>query len=527
MQSTMQAAEVIPYYYAGRKTSAEFHVQVNATAVPVMVVPEMEATEAAALADVYRERYPVYTHMAHNRMVAHMAYCAVEGTAEIRIDTGQPVAKAQVHPLVHRVPVQIDGNAVTFTAHAGSPRYYLVEIDDLPLLAIVLDAYESAAPQPGDTGVVDAGVFLQGLQPDDDATPAIRQAIAVAVHEGKTLYLPSGTYTVDTITLHRITGLTLYFAPGCLLRIRPSLGGESRHVHGIWLDECEDITLSGRGMLDHQGYEHFALAGNPYQHGLLSYYVPNAECPFLTQSPINITRCARIVINDLLVCNSRNFNVNIRHSDAVSMRGVKIVTPGASTPEYGDGFQINSSRDVELIDCFCWSNDDYVAVGHYFYSIDDRSTERVLVQGLVGWNGRANGVRLGFYTHYPLSDLRFSRCHFTGYTCEGIIIHPLQDAEESRHYPRYGDVRFEECSFDLPEQTPRPGFLCIDGARMSTVSLTNIQFNRPTTRRSRLSGHPHGGIEHLVLKQITFDGQPCADIEAMHVVTEQVQAIEV
>lgn len=304
-----------------------------------------------------------------------------------------------IHPLRRDITGRVDGCTLTFTVDETEPRYFIVEIDDLPLLGIVLDPPEAQTLCSEDTDVVDAGEILRRLTAGEDATNAFMQAIAMAMQAGKALYVPSGCYEVETLHLQQVKGLLIYLAPGCLIRVRPSLHGESAHVHGLWLDACEDVGILGRSCIDHQGYEHQALGGNNYQHGLLSYFVPNALCPFLTQSPLNITNCRNITVDGLTVRNSRNFCVNVRHSDDIHLLRMKLLTPAACTPGYGDGFQVNSCRDVLIENSFCISNDDCFTAGHYFYSIDDRSTERITVRGLLGWNARANGLRLGFHTH--------------------------------------------------------------------------------------------------------------------------------
>jgi hypothetical protein len=483
----------------------------------------------ARIAAAYRQM-PPYCWVEERFVALHYAHAACAGPAEVQVtvlhaagggDTHPPV---RIHPLRRGIAATWQGDTLCFAAEDLQPRYLLVNIGELPLLCILLDPPEVEQPTPGGPGVVNLTAFLGGAA---DATEAFRLGIRAVDGTGATLYIPAGEYVTGTIHIQQGSNFRLYFQPGAILRTRRGAAGTNEHLHGLWFDRCRDVTLFGRGCLDQQGYEHFALGGNDYKHGMISWEVPNALNPYTTQSPLFVTHCQNILVEGLTLRNGRNFNVNLRRSDNVTLRNCHVLTPPASVPEYTDGYQINACHGTLLENCFAFCNDDCIACGHYFYSHDDREQCDTRVRGFVGWNARANGLRIGFYSHYDLGDYVFENCDFIGADDSAVLIHALRDSHEARRYQRYGLIRFADCGFDLCGRMVT-GLLHVDRARIASLEFERVAFDQQAPAPSLIEGHPQdGGIGRLLLRQVTIGGAPLTDLQSAHVDVANVGEVQI
>ncbi len=177
---------------------------------------------------------------------------------------------------------------------------------------------------------------------------------AAANGAGKTLrYVPPGTYSVSQLHLRNGRDFQLHLAAGCLLKVKPGVRGGNEHRHGLWLQDCENVSVTGRGCIDHQAYEHYALGGNDYQHGMVNYYSANELCPWITQSPLFITGSRRVRIEGITIRNGTGISAsrNCRGRDDVHdpPRQSILTPPACNSPEYADGHQRRGAAAT------CWS----------------------------------------------------------------------------------------------------------------------------------------------------------------------------
>jgi hypothetical protein len=465
---------------------------------------------------------PSYCWVDEARFVAvHTAQATCQGNPEVKVSVNGGVDRVQIHPKRRGIESRIEGEALYFRATGPDPRYFIVNIYGLPLLCVLIDPLEEDVPARGAEDVVDLEPYLDS---NLDLAEAMQRAISEVNGTGKTLYVPRGEYLSDTIYLRLVKNCTIYFAPGVLIRTKICAPGENTHRHGIWIDACEDLTISGRGCLDHQGYENFREGRNDYKHGLLGWAVPSKLNPYLTQSPLFVTNSQRVTIDGLTVRNARNFNVNIRRCEQVTLRRCKVITPPASVPEFTDGYQINACHDTLLENCFAFCNDDCIASGHYFYSYDDCENDSFTTRGFVGWNHRANGVRLGFYSHYDLGSFTFENCDFIGPANAGVIIHALKDAPEAERYQRYGDIRFLDCGFDLAGRM-KDGMIRVDGARIDQLLLEHVTFDAQAPGKTLIIGNPDAPIGEVALRGVRIGEQSLEDLGMANIELQNVKRV--
>jgi len=502
---------IVDYGFAGDFPSRSFRLEANGQPVWVVETPPMDAGERQRLADEYR-KLPDYCHIYDPAcMHLHYAHLGAEGDVQVAVAADEEIRTFLVLPSRRGVGARAEGRVLRFSSGPGDPRYFVVRINDLPPLMVVIDAPEKERPVPGGAGVIDAGLFLSDPTGGVDQTPNFERAFAAANGSGKTLLVPAGTYSVSQLHLGHARNFHLYLAAGCLLRVRPSARGENEHRHGLWLQDCEKVSVTGRGCIDHQAYEHYVLGGNNYQHGMMDYHTANEMCPWITQSPLFVTGSRRVRIEGITIRNGRNFNLNCRGCDDVVIRHVKILTPPACTPEYADGINTGSCRGVLIENCLVACNDDSFASGHYFATYDRRASENHIVRGLLGWNLRGSGVRLGFFADHDQGDFTFEGCDFTAITHTSLLVHALRPKADGQ-LSRYGTIRVVDCSFDAR----RLEFLIsVEKAAIGKLELIGVAFEgRPRAGALfSVEGDPAAPIELLLLKNVSCDGRRITSVD--------------
>ena len=185
-------------------------------------------------------------------------------------------------------------------------------------------------------------------------------------------YFGPGEHQAGLIELS--TGETVYLAAGAWVhgRIR------SRNTRGI--------TIAGTGVLDGSGLEIPDTALGP--EGMI--FLDHAEG-------------ARI--EGITIFNSSVWTVHLQGSDGARVNGVRILNPADRNGN--DGFDVDSSSDVELRNIFVRTGDDCVAIKNLL----DRPMQHIRVSRAVLWdmvNG-GNGVEIGYELRtQPVRDIVFS-----------------------------------------------------------------------------------------------------------------------
>lgn len=498
--------DICAYRIATDLPSRSFRLSADGQPVPVVETPPLDAPERQRLADEYR-KLPAYCHIYDPAcMHLHYAHLAAEGDVLIRVEVSEDIRTFRVHPLRRAIQGRASGRTLTFAAGIRAPRYLIVRINELPPLMVVIDPPEKDPPLPGDPSVLDATAFLSDPGGVADQTAHFQRAFAAANGSAKTLYVPPGTYSVTQLRIQDGHDFSLYLAPGCLLRVKPSPAGENEHRHGLWLQNCDHVAVLGRGCIDHQAYEHYVQGGNQYQHGMVDYYTPNDMCPWITQSPLFITNSREILVDGITIRNGRNFNLNCRNCDDLTLRRVKILTPPACSPEYADGINTGSCQRVLIEDCLVACNDDCFASGHYFATYDSRPSQDHVIRGMVGWNMRANAVRLGFYAGCDQGDFCFENCDFVAMIGTSLLVHALRPGAEGQP-SRYGTLRLADCGFD--DTSRLQALLQVEKAAVERVELVDVAFHGQSRPDAGLwvEGAPAAPIGRLLLENVCVNGQ--------------------
>jgi hypothetical protein len=281
---------------------------------------------------------------------------------------------------------------------------------------------ERLSPRFSVFNVEDFGAAGDGTTLD---TYAIQSAIeACREAGGGTVYLPSGTFVSGTLRMYG--RMTLFLDAGSVLLASPDtsqygfqsafglssasssgvLGsGAGRRTGLIVAKDAEDVTVSGQGALDGNGYcffdfknPHRALDFDPKltRQGQLFLNPRYAfeDGPFLARAGWDdrpgtmaiFWSCKNVRILGVTIRNAPNWTVHFQQCDGVEASGVTI--RNSLLIPNDDGFDVYDSRNVRISDCLIHTGDDCIAV---------IGSENVSVSNCV-LKSRSAGIRIGYGT---------------------------------------------------------------------------------------------------------------------------------
>jgi len=499
------------YDFASDQKSQIFILTVDGNKVPLTVVPNVDSAEALRIAQQYK-MLPSYCWIESRYITVHYAHIALDHNPHVELSVNQPIKKFTIYPKMLGIKAVVDGNMLRFNAPVDLNSYFIISINELSMFVLMAESLETDIPDLQDHKVVNLNEFMDNSKLTKDYSDVIKRAIDSINGTGKTLYIPKGEYLTDEIVIQNCRDLNIYLDAGALIRIKTSPSGQDIQNRGIWIDHSEQIRVYGRGVLDHQGYENFKNGRNDYHYGFPGYdfYFKfkniSENDPFL-QSPVLITYSKNVLFEGLVLRNSRNYNFNVRHSDFITIKDIKIITPAGSVPENTDGINVGSVHNMLIDNCLVYCNDDPFAFGHNLLPYDNRSVKNLTIRKMTGWNPRANGMRLGWAMNTYAGDILFSDCHFSGMDDSAILIHKHQsDNSMPEDSLCYRVVRFEDCSFDDIARETRP-MIEVQGVCMKSLEFVRVAFDTVPKFKPVILGDKKRKIGKLLLEDVTIAGE--------------------
>jgi hypothetical protein len=153
-------------------------------------------------------------------------------------------------------------------------------------------------------------------------------------------------------------------------------------------DRGKNIRIMGRGILDNSRY----MRGE--------------------HRPIEINRCEQVLIQGIIIMESRHWTCASHASKDVRYDHFKVV----SANDWDDAIDIVGSQNVTVDHCFLRSKDDCIAIKagvNYFTDFNSQhNVDRILVQNSVLWNGVwGNAMEIGFETRADtIKNVTFRNC---------------------------------------------------------------------------------------------------------------------
>lgn len=261
-------------------------------------------------------------------------------------------------------------------------------------------------------------------------TEAIQKAIDVCASEGGgRVLIENGVYLSGSLTLgsfvelHIEANATLLASPDCgdypektgLKHVDTSKLPRYRNASFIFAEECEYVSITGRGKIDCNGAAFVRLREN-YDGGW-RYDRIDAPTPPRT---VFFTGCRFVTLSDWTMVNqAAGWSVWIHDCDYVTCDRLNLL----SNLDYpnNDGLHINSSRDVNVSNCNIVSGDDSLIVRANNSSLaENKVCERITVTNC-NLTSYCDAIRIGFLNDGTVRNCTFSNLTITD-TTVGILI---------------------------------------------------------------------------------------------------------
>ena len=260
----------------------------------------------------------------------------------------------------------------------------------LLLLALAFSCVLSAASaaRPAVYNVLDHGVVPDGTTKN---TAALARVIAeIKAAGGGTLYFPPGRYLTGSV--HLESNLTLHLEAGAVLLysgdpadsplVLSRWEGTSAWTHGplLYANGKENITITGRGTIDGQGQNWWwpERSSDPQRvarnqaareawraiyakiHAGEPFTREDFELPakFIRPSLIVPYECKNLLIEGVTITNSPMWLLHTIYCENITVRGVSFISHGPN----GDGYDIDSCRNVRISDCYFDTGDDCIVI---------------------------------------------------------------------------------------------------------------------------------------------------------------------
>ncbi len=366
----------------------------------------------------------------------------VDGAAEVLVETdAEKLERAVVRPLRLGISAACDGNRVRFVL--TRPADLMLELDGerfhcLHLLAGAIQAAPSAntlwmtAPQQGPN--------TAELRTLTDLPRGVTIAFAPGLHViGEYLYrIPSG--------------VNVYLAPGAAV------------VGGFIVENAEDVTISGHGVILQRSFERFSGVNG-----------------------VRVSHSRRVRVEGVTFLNPPHYAVHLGGSEDVTINGVRAF----SCEGWSDGIDMMSCRSVYVRGCFLRTSDDCIAV--YGSRWDYRGdTADVLVENCALWADVAHPVNIG--THGDAVS--------GGDTLERLTFRALDILEHHEPQPEYAGCMAISAGDENTVQD-----VLFEGIRVERVAHGSLLDVR-VRRNPDYNPAPGKQIRRVVFRDICCDDAP-------------------
>ena len=375
-------------------------------------------------------------------------------------------------------------------------------------------------------------------------TELINKSIEQAAAEGGgTIYFPAGTYLTASIQMK--SNITLHLESGSLLRFSDVFEDYLPFVKMRWegvvmnslspliyANNAENITITGRGTLDGNGYKWWDWLRETRQqlkenNGKLpqtsqlhqmwleanqdlvvsDYYKPTLERGMFRPPFIQFYECNNIVIENVKIINSPFWTVNPAFCDNIVITGVTINNPSKNPKGPNtDGINPTSCSNVRISNCFISVGDDCITIKSG-RDADGRkyakSCENITVTNCVMLSGHG-GVVIGSEMSGGVKRIAISNCVFDG-TDAGIRLKAsrgrggvVEDIRVDNIVMR--NIQKNAFIFDLfydKHSTPEP-------VSERTPTFRNIHLSNITGKEIAQIGYIKG-IEEMPIEEISFN----------------------
>ncbi|MBN2357477.1 hypothetical protein JXO59_15295 [candidate division KSB1 bacterium] len=331
-------------------------------------------------------------------------------------------------------------------------------------------------------------------------TAAVQAAIDSAYNRGGgTVCFPAGTYLIKTIVLKNDVGLHLdhgavLLGSAELNQFDPQFGsfidsgGRRFGTCLIFAREAQNISITGHGVIDGQGYEKYY----PKEKGLARPSIIRFIC------------CRNVRIEDVRLINSAAWVQHYIDCDDLLIRGI---TVNSYANKNNDGLDIEGCQRVVITQCNISSEDDAVVLK----TLSRRPCKDVVISDCIV-SGLKSAIKIGTESAGDFENIAISNCVFYGTrgisllsvdggTIRNITISNISMRDSYAVIVMRLGSRMRPYALSEEERPQAPG-------AFRQIMIHNIQATSVTESNDFISGIPNAPIEDVILSniRITYKG---------------------
>lgn len=379
-----------------------------------------------------------------------------------------------------------------------------------------------------------------------------RVMAAVAAAGGGTVWVPAGRYLtgsirlVDNVDLHLEPGAELLYSgnpsDSPIVPARFECTNVYSHAPLIYADGCHNVSITGRGTLNGQGWNWWWRSGSkrvpipagkdpaPARAAWLKLYARieagekltaadfTEAARFLRPSLVGLYHCHNVLVDGITLFKSPMWMLQPVYSDDIVVHGVRFISAdpdGHPSREgvgpNGDGIDIDSSRNVRISDCFFSTSDDCVVIksGRDNDGLrTNQPTEYVTVTNCVMYKGHG-AVVIGSETSGGIRDVTASNIVSRG-TDTGIRIKSQRGRGGILQNFRFSNWVIEDPRKVAFEINMRYGHTAEAPVSIKTPLFRNFNYSNITVVNARkvatIVGLPERAVEGLRFDDINATG---------------------
>ena len=319
-------------------------------------------------------------------------------------------------------------------------------------------------------------------------TKAIQSAIDACAKKGGQVLLTDGVYMTGTIVLkgnvdlHIDRNAVLLGSPDCndypefdKAHVNVQKLPRHRGAAMIYAEECENISITGMGKIDANGYS-FVKECEPYHWG---WRFKRLDLP-TPPRVVFFAGCKNILVEDITMINQpAGWSYWIHDCDYVNFDKVKILAD-AEFPN-NDGIHINSSRNVTVSNSVISTGDDCIIVRANNISLkENKICEKVTISNCT-LTSHTNAIRIGWLNDGIIRNCVFSNLAINE-TRTGITItlpsRPINEplADEGREDTLIENMVFSNITMDSIYLRPVQIEIA-DSSVTRCAAIRDIRFN--------------------------------------------------
>lgn len=342
------------------------------------------------------------------------------------------------------------------------------------------------------------------------STAAIQSAIEdCAAHGGGRVLIPAGVFVSGTIWMR--SHVELHLAHGARLQASTQLEDYNQEdafpqnqscpeeewngKHLFIAYQCEDIAITGTGVIDGSGPFFFAPPVKIWEYAWWEGLALAKDKENLRPGQMLVmVECTRVRVTDVTLQNSTCWCCCFLGCSYVQVRGIQVFNPRSAANT--DGIDIDACQFVTVSDCLIDTGDDCIAIRGNGDQVQKGSPicEHIAISNCVLSSG-SSVFRLGVGTH-PIRHVQISNIVMK----TGHIGMNLMGSWSAGRYTPMEDIRF--CNISASELSAPLCIHAMEQAPMRGITIQNY-WAMGCAQSSIISDQP-GCLSEVLLRDVTF-----------------------